>query len=114
LADIKNKHDMMYLQHSNPKTSRIYGLPKVHKPGNKLHPITSNIDAPTERLFKWLTNKLTHLSVPPGLYIKNTQEFVKEVKDIQLAQDKVLVSFHVEALYPSVPIPEALKQFTRG
>jgi hypothetical protein len=33
------------------------------------------------------------------------------VKDIQLTQDEVLVSFDVEALYPSVLIPEALKQF---
>jgi hypothetical protein len=38
--------------------------------------------------------------------------FVK--KDIQLALDEELVSFDVEALYPSVPIHEALKQFDTG
>jgi hypothetical protein len=41
----------------------------------------------------------------------NTQEFAVKEKDIQLAQDEVLVSFDVEVLYSSVPIPEALKQF---
>jgi hypothetical protein len=58
-----------------------------------------------------LTNKLKDLPDPPGLFVKNTQEFLEKLKDIQLAQDEVLVSFDVEALYPSIPIPEALKQF---
>jgi hypothetical protein len=35
------------------------------------------------------------------------------VNNIQLAQDEVLVSFNAEAIYPSVSIPEALKQFVR-
>jgi PHD/YefM family antitoxin component YafN of YafNO toxin-antitoxin module len=112
LADIKNKHgvNLKYLQHSNPKIPSIYGLPKMHKPGNKLRPITSNINAPTERLSKWLTSKLKDLPNPPGLFVKNTQEFVEKVKNIQLAPDEILVSFDVTALYPSVPIPAALKQ----
>jgi hypothetical protein len=113
LADIKKTHgvNLKYLQHSNPKTPRIYRFQKIQNPGNKLRPLTSNIDAPTERLSKWLTNKLKGLPNPPGLFVKNTQKFVEKVKDIQLAQDEVLVLFDVKALYPSVPIPEALKQF---
>jgi hypothetical protein len=62
-------------------------------------------------LIKWLTNKFEDLPDPPGLFVKNTQEFFEKVKDIKLAQDEVLVSFDVEALYSSVPIPEALEQF---
>jgi hypothetical protein len=66
LADIKNKHgvNLKYLQYSNSKIPSIYGLPKMHKPGNKLSPITSNINAPTERLSKWLTSKLKDLHNP--------------------------------------------------
>jgi hypothetical protein len=33
------------------------------------------------------------------------------VEDIQLAQDKALVSLDVDALYPILPILKALKQF---
>jgi hypothetical protein len=96
---IKNKHDvdLKYLHQSNPTKPRIYGIPKIDKPGNKLRPIISNIDAPTERLPKWLTNKLKDIPDAPGLFVKNTQEFVDTVKDIQLTQDEVLVSFDVEA-----------------
>jgi hypothetical protein len=88
LADINNKQgvNLKYLQQSNPKTPRIYELPKIHKPGNKLRPITSNIDALTERLSKWLTNKLKDLLDPPGLFVKNSQEFVEKMKDIHMAQ----------------------------
>jgi uncharacterized protein (DUF2461 family) len=65
LADIKNKHgvDLKYLQHS---------ISKTHRPGNKLHSITSNIDALTEGL--WADQQL--------------KKIVKKVKDIQLAQDE--------------------------
>jgi hypothetical protein len=68
LTDINYKHgvNLKYLQHSNPKIPRIYGIQKTHKTGNKLRPITSNIDAPTERLSKWLTNKLKGLPDLPG------------------------------------------------
>jgi hypothetical protein len=64
LADINNKHgvNLKYPQHFNPKTRRIYGLQKIYKPENKLR---SNIDAPTQRLSKWLTNKLKDLLDPP-------------------------------------------------
>ena len=45
LEIIKSKHgvNLKYLQHSNLKTPRIYGLPKIHKPGYKLRLITSNL-----------------------------------------------------------------------
>jgi hypothetical protein len=81
LSVMNNKHgvNLKCLQHSNPKTPRIYGLPKIHKPGNKLRPIISNIDAPTEHFSKWLTNKLKDFPDPPGLFVKNTQEFVEKV-----------------------------------
>jgi hypothetical protein len=95
LADIKNKQgvELKYLQHSNPKTPRINGLPL------------------TQRLSKWLTNKLKNLPDPPRLFVRNKQEFVEKVKDIQIAQDEVMIVFVVEALYHYVPIPEALKHF---
>ena len=42
LADIKNKRgvNLKHLQRSNTKIPSIYGLPKIHKPGKKLRPIT--------------------------------------------------------------------------
>jgi hypothetical protein len=77
LANINSKHGvkLSYLQHSNPAVPLLYGLPKIHKPGNKMRPINSNSNAPTEKLAKWLTRQLKQLPDPPGMYVKNTFEY---------------------------------------
>jgi hypothetical protein len=75
LADINNKYgvNLKYLQHSSPKTPRIYGLPKIHKSG-----AASIVDAPTERLSKWLTNKLKDLPDPPRLFVTPKEKPLKK------------------------------------
>lgn len=93
----------------NPKMPRLYGLPKVHKPGNKMRPIVSNIDSPTYKIAKWLVSEFNKLKTPNGLYVKNTYDFVDRIKDLHLQKDEVLVSFDVISLYPNIPIPEALQ-----
>lgn len=35
----------------NPKLARLYGLPKTHKPGNKMHPITEKTYKFFSRIF---------------------------------------------------------------
>ena len=39
---------------SNPAVPRAYFLAKIHKPENKVRPIVANVNAPTEKLSKWL------------------------------------------------------------
>lgn len=93
----------------NPLVPRIYGLPKIHKPGNKLRPIISNINAPAYKLAKWILSEFKSLPQPKGLDIKNSFEFIDKIANIKLKNDDILVSFDVVSLYPNVPIPEALK-----
>jgi hypothetical protein len=71
-----------------------------------MRPISSNNNAPTERIAKWLNNKFTQLPNSPSEWVKNTCE---RVKDITLNEDELRVSFDVTALYPNVPIPAAIK-----
>ena len=35
------------LKVSNPRTPKLYTQPKIHKPGDKMRPIVSQIEAPT-------------------------------------------------------------------
>jgi hypothetical protein len=74
--NINSKHGvkLSYLQHSNPEVPLLYGLPKIHKPGNKMRPINSNNNAPTEKLAKWPTRQLKQIPDPPGMFVKNTFE----------------------------------------
>jgi len=36
-----------FLKVQNPELPKLYELPKIHKPGNSMRPIVSNIRAPT-------------------------------------------------------------------
>jgi hypothetical protein len=56
-----------------PKVPCIYGAPKTHKPGKKLQPITSNIDAPLENVARRLTYQFKQFPGPSGFYFENTQ-----------------------------------------
>jgi hypothetical protein len=74
-----------------------------------MRPISSNNNATTKKIAKWLSNEFKNLLDPPGQWVKNKFESVERVKDVTLEKDELLVSFDVAALYPNVPIPAAMK-----
>jgi hypothetical protein len=45
---------------------------------------------------------------PTGLYVENTQDAIKKLKDIQIEDDECKVTFDVTALFPNVPIEDAI------
>lgn len=81
-----------------PQVGSLYGLPKIHKPGggDKMRPINSNIGTPTYLLAK-------------GWTVRNAMDLSKDLKDMKIIDDEVLVSFDIESFFPSVPVPEALE-----
>lgn len=93
---------------SNPRCPQLYGLPKTHKAGNKMRPVVSNINAPTEKMAKWLVKEFNNFRKPFSFSVKNTLDFVDRVKNVVVPDGFILVSFDVKALYPSVPLGSAL------
>lgn len=89
-----------------PKTlllAKFYGLPKVHKEGNVLRPITVTRGSPghfTGRIFNRMLNivfpRLTH-------HTKDSYEFKKFIDEIQIRENQVLVSFDVVSMYTNIP-----------
>lgn len=109
IAALLNDHKLEYKFHvTNPKVSKLYALPKIHKPGNKMRPIASNISTPTENMAKWLLKELETIPPIEGCSIINSKELVDKLADITLAPDEILVSFDVTALFPSIPIKKAV------
>ena len=88
---------------------KFYGLPKVHKQGTPLRPIVSSIGAATYQIAKELSRILKPLVGRSKHHIHNNQDFIQDLKSIQLASDEVMMSFDVKALFTSVPIEPALK-----
>ena len=69
----KQLHDDSRVLH--PRSPQIYGLPKIHKPGNPLRPIVSFYDTPLSALHKQLSNILQPLT-QSNLRLKNPEDFL--------------------------------------
>ena len=93
----------------NPSIPRLYALPKTHKTGNKMRPISSNTNAPTSLIGKYLTQWASTLKPQRNFSVKNSKELIQTLKEIKIEEDEEIVSFDVEALFPSVPTGEALE-----
>ena len=109
ISKVFNKNLQFKLRISNPQVPKLYALPKIHKEGNKMRPIVSNINSPLENISKWLVDEFNQLPRFPCFEIKNSFELVKKLENVELQDNEILVSFDVSALFPSVPIGKTLE-----
>lgn len=72
---------------SNPVEPRLYGLPKIHKGGDQYRLILSNIDAPTEKIAKWLVQEFAKFTKPFCYSIKNSVEFTQKMSNVEIQKD---------------------------
>ncbi len=91
----------------NPVIPSFSCLPKTHKPGNKVRPVVSNVNTPTSKISEWLVKRFREFEKPESRSVKNSVELAQRLTDVTLEDDEILVSFEVEALYPSVPVGES-------
>lgn len=96
---------------ANPVIPSFSCLPKTHKEGNKIRPVVSNINSPTSEICKMLVQRIRSLKKPFSLSVKNSFEMANILVGKKLEDNEILISFDVEALYPSVPVNEAVKLF---
>jgi hypothetical protein len=82
---------------------------KIHKLREKMRTIVSNISAAHEKMAKWLVPEFKSMQPAEGLYMMNTIEFVDKIKNVHIMPYDMLVSFDMEALFPSIPVDEVLK-----
>ena len=65
---------------SNPRKPQLYGLPKIHKPGNPIRLIVSFYCTPLSSLHKQLSMILKPLTISP-LRLKDSLDFVNHLKN---------------------------------
>lgn len=102
-------------KNSNPQVPRLYGYAKTHKltdlnnpDGLKMRPVASNIDAPTEKIAKWLVKEFKKLKPPKGKSVKNAIEFMKLVKGVEVKRTETMGSYDVVSLFPSIPMDKTM------
>jgi hypothetical protein len=108
LIDEREMNDFIV---DNPSIPSFSCLPKIHKEGNKMRPVVSDINSPTSKISKWLVRRMRLLENHRSFSVKNSIELTKEIDGMRIYEDEILVSFDVEALYPSVPVEEAFEKF---
>ena len=87
---------------------KFYGLPKIHKPEMPLRPIVSNIGAVTYQTSKEVARIPKPLVGKSPHHVKNTQDFIDNIKGIHLGEDQCMMSYDVKALFTSVPTTNAI------
>jgi hypothetical protein len=94
---------------SNEITPRIYGLPKIHKEDIPLRPIVNTIGSPTYELAKHVAKILSPLVGHTDSFIKDSNDFIKIIKNEKIRPQDTLISFDVVSLFTKIPLNEAIQ-----
>ena len=103
---IENLYKNMYPTGAVPP--KFYGLPKIHKRDIPLRPIVSSSNSTNYEVakeFAWILRPLVGSSPH---HIKNTVDFIEQIKRITLQVNECITSYDVSALLTSVPIDPAI------
>ena len=88
---------------------RLYGLPKIHKPGTPLRPVLDMVNSPYHAVAKWLCKKIEQIrKLLTKHCLKDSFEFIETVKDLNLT-DKTMFSLDVSSLFTNVPLKETIE-----
>ena len=100
----------------DPKFSRFYLLPKILK---RLHnvsgrPVISNCSYCTKNISSFLDYHLQPLAKKVELYIKDTNHFLKKLKELgSLPKNAILCTIDIVSLYPNIPHEQGLASFRK-
>jgi hypothetical protein len=113
LRELKEKYNLsldlykkIYPTHDQPP--RFYGLPKVHKNGTPLRPIVSSIGTITYGCAQYLAKVLSPLVGKTAYHVKNSKDFVENLRNYNLLENEEMRSYDVTALFTSVPVDKAM------
>ena len=85
----------------------FYGSVKVHKENNPLRPIVSTIGSATYKISRFVSSVLRTYVKEADSYIVNTRDFLDNLREIQIKDDEIMVSFDIKSLFTNVPTKEA-------
>ena len=71
---------------------QLYGSPEIHKPGNPLRPITDYTGSLVDAMSKAIAGILKPLECKTSYHIKKMAIFSKELKDLQVEENKIINS----------------------
>jgi predicted GIY-YIG superfamily endonuclease len=103
----EGEHNALVIK--DPRPPIIYGAPKIHKKDVPLRPIVDFRKSPTYKIAAYISKILKPLASNHSLSVKNSFEFVQEIKKVKPRCGDIKVSFDVESLFTKVPILETME-----
>ena len=110
-----------YLKPPNePRPRRFYLLPKIHKSQDKWtvpdkippgRPIVSNCNSESEKVAEFVDKFLKLKSSQHPAYLKNTQEFIQSIENINAPSNALFITLDVESMYTNINHVDAIKAF---
>ena len=98
-----------FLSPSSPRISRLYLLPKLHKPGIPGRPRVSSCGSPTENISRFVDHFLQPLTRDLPSYIRDTTDFLQKLRELPaLSSESLLVTLDVSSLYTNIPHDEGI------
>ena len=79
----------------------------MYKPGFPLRPIVSSIGSALYNTSKFLSDILLPIQNLNGYSVLNSSQFAKEVANMEISDDEVMVSFDVVSLFTAIPVNKA-------
>ncbi|KFD45556.1 hypothetical protein M513_13572 [Trichuris suis] len=93
---------------SNYTPPELYGLPKVHNPGDPFGPRVSTINSTTSELSWYLKKVFKPLPGKEQFVVKNSETFLNGIRSYHLGTGEILVSYDMKELFPSIPTSDTL------
>ena len=99
---------LLRLLEEAPRPPRMRGLPKVHKAGVPMRPITSGIGSAPHRLAKVLAKPLSaSLGVMSNAHLRNSSDLIQRLQQVSF-DGKKMASFDIKSLFTNVPVEGAI------
>ena len=103
----------------DPRTPKLYLLPKIHKPNNPGRPVVSSVGCHTERISAYVDHYLQPMNKQLPSYVQDTTDLIKKLESLpdDPRDETILVTMDVRSLYTNIPNNEgmeAIRSFFRA
>jgi len=105
---IIDKRKIKYITQKKPAPPVLKAQLKLHK-GIPIKPVINNRTAPTYKLAKHMTKKLTqHIALNKQYNITNSTNLAKHLVKLEITDIHRLITFDINDLYVNIPIQETI------
>ena len=99
-----------YLTPENPRTSKFYLLPKIHKntllpPGR---PIVSANECPSERISQFVDHFIQPLVTKIPSYLRDSSHLMNILRNLRIPNDAILCTLDITSFYTNIPNNEGI------